>query len=252
MSKLFSFQGKVFAGDRLANGTLSRPVWAGNVPAMSLKLSTDSTNKTESFSGKRLQYGRLQKGTTAQLDITFDEWLPKNIALAIWATQVTLAADTVTAESLEASLVAGDYVKLDGQFISSLVLTDSAGTPATLVEGTNYRIESVNSGLIELLDVTSLTQPFKAAYATEAATAYTMFTAAPPERYILLDGVNTETDEPVVVTLYRCKFDPVSDLGFINDDYGNFQLSGSVLYDELNAADAELGGFGRIVQKSEA
>ncbi len=84
MSQLFSFQGKVWSGERLANGSLSRPVWAGNVPACSLKLSTSATDKVESFSGKRLQYGRLQKGTTAQIDITFDEWLPKNIAAAIW------------------------------------------------------------------------------------------------------------------------------------------------------------------------
>ena len=250
MSNLFSFQGKVWSGARLANGTLSKPVWAGNVPALNLKLSTDATNKTESFSGKRLQYGRLQKGTTAQLDITFDEWLPKNIAAAIWASQVELAADTVTGELLEAGLAAGDFVKLDGQFVSSLVLTDSNATPATLVLGTDYRIESPNTGLIELLNVTGKTQPLKAAYATEAAEAFTMFTAPPPERYILLDGVNTETNEPVIVTLYRCKFDPVGDLSFINDDYGNFQLSGSVLYDVQNAANSELGGFGRIVQKA--
>lgn len=246
MSKLFSFQGGVWSGERLASGKLSRPVWAGNVPALSLKLSTDSTNKVESFSGKRLQYGRLQKGTTAQLDITFDEWLPKNIALAIWASQVALSADTVTGELLEADLAANDFVKLDGQFVSSLVLTDSNPTPATLVAGTDYRIESETSGLIQLLNVTGKTQPFKAAYATEAAEAFTMFTSAPPERYILLDGINTETNEPVIVTLYRCKFDPVSDLAFINDDYGSFQLSGSVLYDELNAADDELGGLSLI------
>ncbi|WP_244539167.1 hypothetical protein [Pseudomonas aeruginosa] len=54
----------------------------------------------------------------------------------------------------------------------------------------------------------------------------------------------------MIVTLYRCKFDPVSDLALINDEYGNFQLTGSVLYDTLNAADAKLGGFGRIVQKA--
>lgn len=249
---LFSFQGKVWAGSRSDDGKLSRPYWAGNVPAMSLKLSTDASNKTESFSGKKLQYGRLQKGTTAQLDLTFDEWLAKNIALAIWASEIELATDTVTGEALESGLVVGDFVKLDGQFVSSVVLTDSTATPAELVLGTDYRIESPNSGLIELLNVTGKTQPLKAAYTTQAATAFTMFTAAPPERYILLDGINTETQEPVIVTLYRCKFDPVSDLAFINDDYGNFQLSGSVLYDPLNAADDELGGFGRIVQKAAA
>lgn len=247
---LFSFQGKVWAGSRTVTGKLSRPFWAGNVSAMNLKLSTDADNKTESFSGNRLQYGRLQKGTTAQLDMTFDEWLAKNIALAIWASEIELAPDTVTGEPLESGLVAGDFVKLDGQFVSSVVLTDSAGTPATLALGTDYRIESPNAGLIELLNVTGKTQPFKAAYATQAATAYTMFTSAPPERYILLDGINTETQEPVLVTLYRCKFDPVSDLALINDSYGNFQLTGSVLYDPLNAGDPELGGFGRIVQKA--
>lgn len=252
MSKLFSFQGRVWAGERLDNGKLSRPSWAGNVPALNLKLSTDATNKIESFSGKRLQYGRLQKGTTAQLDITFDEWLPKNIALAIWAAQVQLSADTVTGEVFETGLAADDYVKLDGQFVSSVVLTDSNPTPATLVAGTDYKVESATAGLIQLLNITGKTQPIKAAYATEAAEAFTMFTSPPPERYILLDGVNTETNEPVLVTLYRCKFDPVSDLAFINDDYGNFQLSGSVLYDELNAADDELGGFGRFVLKADS
>ncbi|MBN0002400.1 hypothetical protein JTL74_34700, partial [Pseudomonas aeruginosa] len=94
-----------------------------------------------------------------------------------------------------------------------------------LVLGTDYRIESPTAGLIELLNVTGKTQPFKAADASEVATGYTMFTSPPPERYILLDGINTENQEPVIVTLYRCKFDPVGDLALINDEYGNFQLT---------------------------
>ncbi|MBF8390291.1 hypothetical protein [Pseudomonas aeruginosa] len=246
---LFSFQGRVWAGERLPNGKLSRPVWAGNVPVLTLQMATESTNTTESFSGNRLQYGRLQRGKTATVNITYDEWLPKNIAAAIWASQIELPADTVTGEVLEGDLKAGDFVKLDRQFVSSVVLTDSATTPAELVLGTDYRIESPTAGLIELLNVTGKTQPFKAAYASEVATGYTMFTSPPPERYILLDGINTENQEPVIVTLYRCKFDPVGDLALINDEYGNFQLTGSVLYDTLNAADANLGGFGRIVQR---
>ena len=40
------------------------------------------------------------------------------------------------------------------------------------------------------------------------------------------------------------------DLACINDEYGNFALSGSVLYDVVNAANANLGGVGRIDQKS--
>ncbi len=246
---LFSFQGKVHAGERLANGKLSKPVWAGNVPTMTLQLATESTNKTESFSGNRLQYGRLQRGKTATLNLVFDEWLPQNLALAIWASQLDVVGASVTGETFPTGLAAGDYVKLDHPFVSSLVLTDSTATPVT-VPTANYALESPNAGLVRIDDIGALTQPFKAAYTYAGRTSFTMFTDAPPERYILLDGINTETDEPVIVTLYRCKFDPVSDLAFINDEYGNFSLTGSVLYDVVNAADANLGGFGRIDQKA--
>ncbi|MDX8097057.1 hypothetical protein SK236_13860 [Pseudomonas aeruginosa] len=46
-------------------------------------MATESTDTTESFSGNRLQYGRLQRSQTATVNITYDEWLPKNIAAAI-------------------------------------------------------------------------------------------------------------------------------------------------------------------------
>ena len=52
---LFSFQGRVWAGERLPNGKLSRPVWAGNVPVLTLQMATESTNTTESFTGNPLQ-----------------------------------------------------------------------------------------------------------------------------------------------------------------------------------------------------
>jgi hypothetical protein len=247
---LFSFQGKVYAGNRLSNGKLSKPIWAGNVPEMTLQLATESSNKTESFSGNRLQYGRLQKGKTATLNLTFDEWLPQNIALAIWASELNVVGASVTAEVFETALAVGDFVRLDNPFVSALVITDSAGTPAALTAGTHYRLDSANAGLVEILNVGAFTQPFSAAYTYAGRTSFTMFTAAPPERYIMLDGINTETNEPVIVTLYRCKFDPVGDLAFIQDDYGNFKLTGSVLYDTVNAANANLGGFGRIDERA--
>lgn len=247
---LFSFQGRVYAGSRLSSGKLSKPVWMGNVPTMTLQMSTESTNKTESFSGNRLQYGRLQRGKTATLNLTFDEFLPQNVALALWASDLDVVTGNVTGEAFESGLIAGDHVKLDHPFVSAVVISDSNGTPATLTLGTHYEVVSGNAGLIRILNPATFTQPFTAAYSYAARESFTLFTAAPPERYIMLDGVNTETNEPVVVTLYRCKFDPVSDLGLINDEYGQFQLSGSVLYDVTNAANANLGGFGRIDLKA--
>lgn len=247
---LFSFQGKVYAGDRSSSGKLSKPVWMGDVEAMNIQMSTESTTKTESHSGNRLPYGRLQKGKEATLNLTFNELLPQNLALALWATDLAVAGSNVTGEAFESGLVADDHVKLDHPFVSSLVITDSDAGPATLVENTNYEIVSANAGVIKILDPGSLVQPFNAAYTYAARESFTMFTAAPPERYIMLDGINTETNEAVIVTLYRCRFDPVSNFGLIHDDYGQLQLSGSVLYDTVNAADSNLGGFGRIDQQA--
>lgn len=247
---LFSFQGKVWAGERLSSGKLSKPEWLGNVPSLTLQLATETTNKTESFSGNRLQYGRLQRGKTATINMACDELLPQNIALALWATTLEVASGTVTGEVLPSALAVGDHVKLDHPFVSSVVITDSTGSPVTLTPNTHYSVESLNSGLIKILDLASLTQPFSAAYSYAGRESFTLFTAAPPERYILLDGINTETNEPVVVTLYRCRFDPTSDMALINDEYGQFSLTGSVLYDVVNAANANLGGFGRMDLKA--
>lgn len=247
---LFSFQGKVWAGERTSAGKLLKPHWCGNVPTLTLQLATETTNKIESFSGQRMQYGQLQRGKTATLNLQFDEWLPQNIALAIWATQLNVTSGSVTGEELPADLADGDYVKLDHPFVSALTITDStSGSPVTL-SSEKYELESPSAGLIKLIDVSGVTQPLKAAYTYAARESFTMFTATPPERYILLDGVNTETNEPVILTLYRCKFAPVSNLDFINEEYGNFALSGSVLYDVVNAADSNLGGFGRIDQRA--
>lgn len=245
---LFSFQGKLHTAIRQANGKPGVLTWMGNAPSCQLKLSTETSKKTESFSGNRLQYGELQKGKTAELSITLDEWTPANIAMALYATQIATIAGTVTGELLPPGLIAGNTVRLDHAFVSNLVLTDSAGTPAT-VAADKYSLSSPNAGLVDLLDVGTFVQPFKAAYSYAAADSFTMLTAAPPERFLLLDGIDTETNEPVLVELWRCKFAPVGQLDLIVDDYGNLPLTGSVLYDPINAKNANLGGFGRITHK---
>lgn len=249
MSKLFSLQGRIYAAVRQSNGKPGPLTWLGNAPTCQVKLTTENSDKTESFSGNRLQYGRLQKAKKAEVSLVLDEFLTTNLLLGLYGTKVTAASGTVTNESLPTGLVAGDSVRLDKPFVSSVVLTDSAGVPATLTAGTHYRVKSDAAGLIEILDVAAFTQPFKAAYSNASSETVTMFTSAPPERFLLLDGINTETNEPVLMELPRVLFDPVGQIDLITEDYGNLPLNGAVLFDELNSADANMGGFGRIRQK---
>lgn len=248
MSKLFSFQGSLYSAIRdTVTGKPTDQVWLGNAPTVQLKLAAETSKKTESFSGTRGTYGTNEKSRSATLSVTLDEWLSENIALGLYATRVAQSTGSVTAESLPPGIAAGDIVQLDSRFISSLVLTDSAGSPTTLT-GTHYKLLSDAAGLVKFLSVSGLTQPFKAAYSKAAAESYAMLMSPAPERYLILDGINTETNAKVVVELYRCKFSPIGQLDLINEDYGNLPMEAEILLDELNGQHAELGNYGRIIQ----
>jgi hypothetical protein len=252
MSDLFSFQGKIFLAERLSTGKMGKQTWVGDAPTCTVQFQTETTEKTESFSGNRLPYGRLRRGKTATINLTLNEWLISNLALGLHATHTAQAGASVTNEAFPTGLVAGDMVRVDNPFISALTITDSAGTPATLTAGTHYRLDSADAGRIEIVNVAAFTQPFRANYTYAAADLLSIFGETPPERWLYLDGTNTENGEPVIVDLYRVSFDPISDLGLIHEEYGELSMTGSVLYDPLNANGSNLHGFGMIRQKQAA
>lgn len=248
MASTFSFQGKVYLGTRNAvTGKLEKPVWMGNCNPLSIELATESEEMTESFSGSRLPYDRFVGAKSATISATLHEWLPEALAMALHSQKIQVTSGTVSNEAMPAGLVAGDKVKLEKNLISSLVITDSAGVPVTVPDdGTKYVIESAKGGIISWLDVATYVQPFKAAYSHAAALAYALFSNPSPERYLLLDGRNTQNNKAVMARIWRVRFDPISELGLIHDGFGNLPLTGSALYDEINAADSNMGGFGRF------
>lgn len=248
---LFSLQGYVRLGTLDATGKIGALRWVGNVPEATLTLSTSSADKNESFSGQRLQIGRLPTGTTAALAMTLDYWSAANLALAFNANVQNIIASTVTGEVFPAALVAGDLVRLDHPFASSLVVTDSTGSPIT-VNTSDYALEGHAKNIVRIIDPTGYVQPFKGAYSYAAASNIVLFSKPSALNFAQFDGINTETGEAVVIDLWRTRFDPVQSLGLINQEYGNLQLTGAVLYDTTRASDAALGGFGRMLQKAAA
>lgn len=249
---LFSLQGYFNIAPILAGGAIGPLRWLGNVPEATLALGAESVDKIESYSGKRLQMGRLTTGVTAALNVTLDEWSAANLALAYQATVADIAASSVTGEDFPPGLLAGDLVRLDHPFASSLVITDSATpTPAT-VPGTNYSLEGHGKNRVRILDPGAFVQPFNAAYSYEAAKNVVLFSQIGVPVYLQFDGINTETNEPVLMEFWRTRFDPVSEVGLINAEYGNLPLAGAVLYDQTKEADPLLGGFGRMLQKATA
>jgi hypothetical protein len=250
--KDFSFQGKVHIGLRQANGKPGALRWVDDASQFSIALQTETSERQESWSGNRLTSVRIPKAKKATFTLVINAANAQNMALALQGTATAVAGSTVTGEVLPLGLVAGDLVALDYPRISALTLSDSTPvTPLVPTLNTHYTIDSADGGIIKIVNPAGFVQPLKAAYTYGAHVNLSAFTIASIERYLILDGINTVDNERIRLRAYRCAFDPVSDLGLITDDLGNISLSGSILFDSVNYANANLGGFCSVQLPSE-
>jgi hypothetical protein len=248
-STLFSLQGYVRIGTKLASGKAGAMYWAGNVPEAQLELASESSTKNESFTGQRLPYGKLKTSQTGRFTGTFDEWNLKNLALGLHAAILNTATGSVTAEEFETGLVVGDQIRLDHPYVSALVLTDDAGAPVTVAVD-DYKLVGHNQSIVEVVNLAAYVQPFSAAYTYAAYDNVEVFAEDPQEVYVVFDGINTETGDGVLIDLYRTKFDPFASLGLIHAEYGSLPFAADVLFDPLNVDANGKGGFAKIRQKT--
>jgi len=247
MSTYASFQGRVYLGKRDILGNPTEVRTPGNVSNLGIALKTDVIEHYESTTGQRALDHRMVKQKNGTVKLTTEEFTSENLALALYGAFAAVTSGTVATETISATApTLGDRYFLAHQKVSTVVITDSAATPATLAAGTNYTVDE-GFGAVTFLNVTGFTAPLKAAYAFGAVTDISMFTAPLPERYLRLEGINTsDSNKRVMVELYRVAFDPLKNLDLITNDLNKFELEGSLLADSTKAYDAVMGQFGRI------
>lgn len=245
---LFSLQGYFRVAD-LTNGVIGKLRDLGYTSESTLTLNTEEVNKNESQSGKRLLVGQMTTGISAALSLSLDTWSSANLALCYEATEADIASTTISGETFPAGLAAGELVRLANPFVTGLSITDSAATPAT-VNAAHYRIVGHSSNVVEMLNPTGYTQPFRAAYTRQAAKNLVLFSAPSREVYLQFDGINTETSQPLLFEFWRLKFKPIAQQQLLNTEYGSLALGTSILYDATRAPDPLLGGMGRMMLKA--
>lgn len=249
---LYSGQGRVYAAVN-QNGQPGPFRFLGNCSTLNIQLSTQTEEHQESTSGLRLTDGRLTVQQSATVQIVLDDFMVNNLAMGLYGQSATVAGGSVTDEPLPDGLQQGDIVRLRHPGVSSVVIRDSAGSPSTLSEGTDYRILSASHGSIEIIgDLSGYTQPLVADYEYAGYSRVGMFTSQPPERWLRFEGLNTAAgNAPVLVELYRVLLDPLGQLDLISDTFSSMELAGSALYDSAAALDDTLGPFGRVIYLSE-
>ncbi len=248
MSFYASFQGRVFLGERTAQGAPIHLQSPGNVADLKLALKTDVIEKYETQTGQRSLDHRMIKQKGATVMLTIEEFTRDNLALALYGHHADTAPSTVTDELIPGPVTQRERYVLAHQNVSSLQIRDSAATPVALTLGTHYTLEP-DFGALEFLDIAGFTPPFRANYAFGATTSIGIFTRPLPERFLRFEGINTANNNAkVLVELYRLAFDPLKELSLISDEYNKFEIEGALLRDSTKPFDAELGQYGRIVQ----
>lgn len=244
----FSGQGKVLVGLRNTNGTPGLLRWLGNASRCTLAVEEDSEERNESYSGNRLPHRKLTRSRKGTLNIAWDEYSNDNLALGLVASVTTVAAGSaVVGYTFPTGAKVGSILAAPAKNLSSVAVKDSAGSPATLVAGTDYLLDAF-AGTAELLNLGSYVQPFKMDYTPGAYTKIGALNQVAQDLYVRFDGVNTDTGERIIADIFRARLKPVREMPFIGDTYADFELEGTVLNDPTKLANSADGQFFSIVK----
>lgn len=236
-SRYFSGQGIVMLATRDVNGNPEGFVNIGNVSALSISQEQTKVEHTESSTGNRSVDAVITTDTTVSVSMTLEAIHKENLALGMFGSATTVAAGAVTNESVKAYL--GKTVALSKPNVSAVVVTDVGGV-ITYILGSNYTINA-EAGSINILDSAAqalATNPITEGQLLEVDYTFTAhdkmnaFTTAAPERWLRFEGLNTaDGNKPVIVNIYKFRFDPFAELALINDEFAQFVVEGEVLSD---------------------
>jgi hypothetical protein len=187
--------------------------------------------------------------------ITIDQVKGDVLALAFGGeTTTTASGATFTAgasTTFPTGLAVGDVVPIPGGWcnLASLVITDSTGSPVTLVAGTDYTAD-LSAGTITILDLTDITQPLKAAgEENDAFDVTSIATETKQERWAIFKGINiNDGNKPVILQLHRLSIDPVAvQVKNAGNEYSVFSFEPTLLTDENAPTSSTFGKYGRLV-----
>lgn len=241
----FSGQGKVLIGPRLSTGLPGTSRWLGNASVFRVGQAEDTVERKESYTGNRLPNRRMTKGRGGEVTVIFDEYSKESMAWALLATNTLVAAGSaVTNWVAPTGFVVGDTIILPHKNVSAVSVVDSTGSPKTLPPG-QYTLDAF-AGTIELNDITTggaYVQPFKVNYTPGAVNVLGSFKLASTEVYLRMDGINTDDGSRVICDVFRARLSAAKQVDFINEDFNDFELGGSILADLTRAANSAGGQY---------
>lgn len=224
---------------------------------LSLSFATEKvehTSKRQSLSAKDLSVVSMMSGNGKMVCSVHSTDLLKVYLFGTTATVVGgafIAANAI----FPTGVSVGDRLPIPGgrKNISSLVIKDSAGSPATLTLNTHYQIEDADAGIIKFLNLAAFTQPFTAAGAEGAGSAVGLLTQRVYERYLRFKGINlADGDKSCIIDLYKIQIEPAKEWTLLSsgNEPNKYEIGFELLKDTTKAISATLGQYGDYKEAS--
>lgn len=240
----FSGQGTVLVAKRDTSGNPLSFYTLGCADELDVKLNIDKWEHTESCTGQRGVDAQGFKKASGEISLAITDWNQKNLELALNGTTNATATGSAVNETLHTGIVVGDIARLLHMAPTSVVITDSAGSPATVSAG-HYEVDTV-LGTVKFLNVTGYTQPFQVSYSWTDPAYVAMLSAGLYDMFLRFEYINTQNaNQRGLVEFYKVQFNPTESFELLNEELQVMKLTGSILMDTTKSAAGALGQYGR-------
>ena len=232
--------------DATTGRATGRIIRVGNADGVKVSMKVERKEKRESMSGQNALVRSKVVQVGGELAVTLSEGRRGNLEMFLFGKTVEQAAvnDYVMSDAIPNAAEVGSEWLLDHQKVSNLVIKDNA---AATVDASKYEYDEVY-GTVKVLASLG-TGPFDITYDAEAVKVIPVFQHRGKQYLYRHEGMNTgnDEDEAFLIEFYKVELDPVSDLDLITDDFGKFELKGTLVADPRRASDPNFGKFGRHV-----
>jgi hypothetical protein len=223
------------------------------IDSLEISLATEKVERTSKRNAMASKNVSIVKMVSATFKLVCSQHVATLLAVYLFGTKSTIAGGAVSAVAFVTGLVVGDIMPFPGDRVNFSTFTsivDSAGSPATLVNGTDYEVDE-KAGVIKILNLGSYTQPLKVTGVESAGTGIGLMMSRQQEKMLRFKGINIANSDAVeVVDLYRAQIDPAASWTLLNDgsDPNKYEISGQLLIDSTKSTSATFGQYGRLRQ----
>lgn len=225
-------------------------LFVGNADAVKVSMTVERKEKRESKTGRNVLVRSKVTQLGGTISVSVNENLRSNLELFLFGESVTRDAVSNHADEnkIPATSQIGEIYRLEYQNVSDVSITDD-GAGNAVVATNKYEVDSVYGKIKVLADLG--TGPFTVTYDAPEASVIPAFQHSGKSFLYRHEGINTANneDQPYLIQFYKVQLDPVSDLDLITDDFGKFEIKGTLLSSSwTRTVDPDFGTFGQYLE----